>query len=113
MTRPEPSPTDDPLRLEALRGYGILDTVPEEGFDDLVHLAARACAVPVALVSLVDHDRQWFKARVGFSPCETDLDGSVCRFVLAEPDILQIPDLTADPRTRDNPLVTGEPFIRF
>ena len=113
MTRPEPSPTDDPLRLEALRGYGILDTVPEEGFDDLVHLAARACAVPVALVSLVDRDRQWFKARVGFPPCETDLDGSVCRFVLAEPDILQIPDLTADPRTRDNPLVTGEPFIRF
>ena len=69
--------------------------------------------MPVALVSLVDHDRQWFKARLNFPPCETDLDSSVCKFVLAEPDILQIPDLTADPRTRDNPLVTGEPFIRF
>lgn len=78
-----------------------------------MHLAARACAVPVALVSLVDRDRQWFKAKVNFPPCETDLDRSVCRFVLNKPDLLQIPDLTADPRTAANPLVTGEPHIRF
>lgn len=103
----------DPERLAALAGYGILDTVPEMGFDDLVFLAAQACNVPVALVSLVDRDRQWFKARVNFPPCETDLNSSVCKFALAEPDILQIGDLTADPRTRANPLVTGEPFIRF
>ncbi|KMO10592.1 hypothetical protein SQ03_29845 [Methylobacterium platani JCM 14648] len=94
-------------------GFDILDTPAEEGFDDLVNLAALACGVPVALVSLVDRDRQWFKARVGFPPCETDLNSSVCKFVLAEPDILQIPDLRADPRTSTNPLVTGEPFIRF
>ncbi|WP_156311723.1 GAF domain-containing protein [Methylobacterium platani] len=103
----------DPQRLAALDGFDILDTPAEEGFDDLVNLAALACGVPVALVSLVDRDRQWFKARVGFPPCETDLNSSVCKFVLAEPDILQVPDLLADPRTAANPLVTGEPFIRF
>ncbi len=103
----------DPQRLAALDGFDILDTPAEEGFDDLVNLAALACGVPVALVSLVDRDRQWFKARVGFPHCETDLNSSVCKFVLAEPDILQIPDLRADPRTAANPLVTGEPFIRF
>ena len=103
----------DPRRLAALDGFDILDTPDEEGFDDLVNLAALACGVPVALVSLVDRKRQWFKARVGFPPCETDLNSSVCKFVLAEPDILQIPDLRADLRTAANPLVTGHPFIRF
>ncbi len=103
----------DDARLSALAALGILDTPPERGVDDIVHLARRLCDVPVALVSLVDRDRQWFKARAGFPPCETDLDRSVCKFVLAEPDVLQIPDLTRDPRTRENPLVTGEPHLRF
>jgi PAS domain S-box-containing protein len=102
-----------PSRLAALDAYGILDTPPEKGFDDIVHLASKACGTPVALVSLVAGDRQWFKARVGFEPCETSLDQSVCTHVLGAPDILVIPDLTLDPRTRANPLVTGEPFIRF
>ncbi|MET7242522.1 GAF domain-containing protein [Methylobacterium sp. EM32] len=110
---PVPPLVLDPQRLAALDGFDILDTPAEEGFDDLVNLVALACGVPVALVSLVDRDRQWFKARVGFPSCETDLNSSVCKFVLAEPDILQIPDLLADPRTAANPLVTGEPFIRF
>ncbi|WP_298961146.1 GAF domain-containing protein [uncultured Methylobacterium sp.] len=103
----------DPARLATLDAYSILDTPAEQGFDDIVRLATRLCAVPVALVSFVAADRQWFKARLGFPPCETDLDSSVCRFVLAEPDLLVIPDLTADPRTAFNPLVTGEPHIRF
>ena len=103
----------DPSRLAALDAYAILDTAAEQGFEDIVHLATQLCAVPVALVSLVDHNRQWFKAHVGFPTCETDLDRSVCKFVLDEPDILVIPDLTADPRTRGNPLVTSEPYIRF
>ncbi|MGU3664187.1 PAS domain-containing protein [Methylobacterium sp. A49B] len=103
----------DQGRLAALDGYGILDTAPEEGFDDVVRLAARLCATPVALVSLVAHDRQWFKAGIGFPHCETDLDRSVCKFVLAEPDLLVIPDLTQDARTAANPLVTGGPGIRF
>ena len=110
---PLPALVHDQARLDALAALKLLDTPPEEEFDDIVQLAALVCDVPVALVSLVAGDRQWFKARVGFPPCETSLNASVCAYTLAEPDVLIIPDLTADPRTRDNPLVTGEPFIRF
>lgn len=109
----QPFRADDGVRLAALDEYGILDTPAEQGFEDLTLLACRICDTPVALISLVDRDRQWFKARIGFPRCETDLDSSVCKFVLAEPDILVIPNLALDPRTDANPLVTGEPFIRF
>ena len=101
------------VRLAELDAYGILDTAPEDGFEDIVQLAASVCDAPVALVSLVAADRQWFKARVGFPACETDLNSSVCVHALSAPDILIIPDLTADPRTRANPLVTDDPRIRF
>ncbi|TXM90573.1 GAF domain-containing protein [Methylobacterium sp. WL116] len=104
----------DEARLDALAGYAILDTPAERGFDDIVQLACQLCHVPVSLVSLVAGDRQWFMARVGFPSCETDLNSSVCAHALGQPDeILVIPDLTVDPRTRLNPLVNGEPFIRF
>lgn len=103
----------DPYRLAALDALSVLDTAAEPGFDDVVRLASRLCDVPVALVSLVSTDRQWFKARVGFPASETDLDRSVCKFALSASDLLSIPDLAADPRTADNPLVTGEPHIRF
>ena len=103
----------DAGRLAALDAYDILDTAPEKGFDDVVLLARNICNTPVALVSLVAGNRQWFKARVGFSECETDLNSSVCAHALAEPDLLIIPDLTRDPRTQANPLVTHEPRIRF
>ncbi len=103
----------DEARLRTLQEYRILDTPPEAGFDDVVTLATQLCNTPVALVSLVDRDRQWFKARQGFEPTQTDLDSSVCRHALGQADILEIADLTRDPRTAANPLVTGEPFIRF
>ncbi|UIY43377.1 GAF domain-containing protein [Methylobacterium radiotolerans] len=103
----------EPGRLAALDALAILDTPTEPGFDDVVRLATRLCAVPVALVSFVAADRQWFKARVGFPACETDLDRSVCKFAISAPDLLVIPDLAADPRTAGNPLVTGDPHIRF
>ncbi len=103
----------DAGRLAALASYDILDTMPEEGFDDIVQLARQLCDAPVSLVSLVAADRQWFKARVGTTLSQSDLDSSVCAHALAEPDLLVIEDLTADLRTRDNPLVVGEPFIRF
>lgn len=103
----------DEERLAALEGQHILDTPPEESFDGIAHLAALACDTPTALVSLVAKDRQWFKARVGFPACQTDLGSSVCAHALSEPDLLVIADLTADPRTRLNPLVTGSPGIRF
>ncbi len=100
-------------RLAALHAYGILDTPAEAGFDDIVVLACQICETPVALVSLVAGDRQWFKAKIGFDACQTPLDQSVCRHALAQPGLLIIPDLTVDPRTRANTLVTGEPHIRF
>jgi GAF domain-containing protein len=103
----------DLARLAELDAYGILDTSPEEGFEDIVQLAASVCFTPVALVSLVENGRQWFKARVGFPARETDLASSVCVHALNEPDLLVISDLTSDLRTRANPLVTGEPHIRF
>ncbi|WP_092045495.1 GAF domain-containing protein [Methylobacterium pseudosasicola] len=104
----------DDERLQALDDYAILDTPAEPGFDGIVQLACQLCDVPVALVSLIAEDRQWFKARVGFPRCETDLNSSVCAHALAQPDeLLIIPDLTVDTRTQANPLVTGEPHIRF
>ena len=110
--QPPPYTFDKP-RIDALDAYDILDTPPETGFDDIVQLATQICDAPVALVSLVTVDRQWFKARIGFEPCETDINSSVCAFALVEPDLLVIPDLTLDVRTRTNPLVVRAPHIRF
>ena len=110
-------PMSDPnegARLLALRSYEILDTPAEPGFDDLVTLATQICRTPIGLVSFVDADRQWFKARVGLPAFETPLDQSVCAHALAAADgLLVIPDLALDPRTRANTLVTGGPRIRF
>ncbi|WP_427025328.1 GAF domain-containing protein [Aureimonas ureilytica] len=117
IDEPEDSPKTRPdreaERLAALAAYGILDTPPEQAFDDIVLLARALCRAPVALVSLVDRDRQWFKARSGFEPCQTPLEQSVCSHALGQTDLLIIPDLTLDARTRANTLVTGEPFLRF
>lgn len=100
-------------RISTLGSYDILDTPPEQGFEDIVHLAAQICATPVALVSLVEIHRQWFKAHLGFEPCETPIDQSVCAHALGQSDLLVIPDLTLDPRTKNNLLVTGPSHIRF
>jgi signal transduction histidine kinase len=100
-------------RVASLFRYNILDTPPESGFDDIVRVAAAVCETPVSLVSFVSYDRQWFKARIGFDACETTLDRSVCAHVVEKGELLVIPDLTNDARTRDNPLVTGPPHIRF
>ena len=113
MSLARPEPIDEDARLRALADYGVLDTAPESGFDDIVVVAMTLCQTPVALVSLVDRERQWFKARRGFAPCETPLSQSVCAHALHQDEMLVIPDLTRDPRTRDNALVTGEPFMRF
>ncbi len=105
----------DPHRLAAFDRYDILDTVPEAGFDDVVEIARAVCEARAALVSFVGDHRQWFKARIGFEPCETGLDSSVCVHAIAVPagELLVIRDLARDPRTCANPLVTGEPRIRF
>ncbi len=114
MLNDKPSPTwKESDRLAALRSYRVIDTPPEPAFDDLVQLAARACRAPVALISLIDDRRQWFKAEVGFGVRETPLDRSICLSAMLRPGLTVIRDLTVDPRFVANPLVTGEPHLRF
>lgn len=103
----------DAARLDALAALDVMDTAAEPAFDDIVTVAAALCATPVALVSLLDGERQWFKARTGLDASETPVGQAVCAHVLGRSAPLVIPDLTADPRTADNPLVTGDPAIRF
>jgi PAS domain S-box-containing protein len=100
-------------RLAALRRFAILDTPADREFDDLVGLASRLFAAPIALVSLVDAGRQWFKARIGLVQAQTPREHSFCTHALAEDDVLVVEDATCDPRFAANPLVTGEPGIRF
>ena len=108
-----PALVSDPIRLENLDFYSILDTDSEVGFDDVVMLARKLCDTPIALVSLVAEKRQWFKAASGLDVCETPIEQSVCAHAMEQGTTLIIPDLTRDARTKDNTLVTGDPFIRF
>jgi two-component sensor histidine kinase len=100
-------------RLKALESFQILDTGPEPEFDDVVQLASAICGTPVSLVSLIDKDRQWFKAELGFGQPETDLNSSICAHAILHGDFLEIEDTSTDPRSADNPLVAGEPRVRF
>jgi anti-sigma regulatory factor (Ser/Thr protein kinase) len=100
-------------RLEALRKYQILDTDPEVAFDDLALLASHICATPMAAITLVDQDRQWFKARVGVPLRETPRSISFCTHAIEQRGIFIVPDASKDARLRDNPQVTGDPHIRF
>jgi two-component sensor histidine kinase len=106
-------PESETERLAILRSYRILDTPPEPAFDDLVQLAARICQTPVALISLIDDRRQWFKAEVGLGVRETPLDRSICLTAMLQAGLTIVPDLTEDPRFAHNPLVTGEPNLLF
>ena len=106
-------PTDEAARLAALRSYRILDSEPERHFDDLTLLASHICGTPMALISLVDADRQWFKSRVGVALTETSRAVSFCAHAIQQPDLFVIPDTVQDARFRDNPHVVGPPFVRF
>jgi len=108
-----PSPSDEAVRLTALRQYAILDSAPEQAFDDLTTLAALICAAPIALVSFVDHDRQWFKSRIGVDFCETPRAVAFCAHAMLAADLFIVPDVLGDARFAANPLVTGAPHIRF
>jgi two-component system cell cycle sensor histidine kinase/response regulator CckA len=111
--KPPLHPLDEVRRLDALRQYQILDTLPDEALDDLTELAAAICEAPIALVSLVDADRQWFKSRRGFPFTETPRDVSFCGHAIVEPGLFMVADATQDARFADNPLVTHDPHIRF
>jgi anti-sigma regulatory factor (Ser/Thr protein kinase) len=104
---------DEAGRLKALRQYRILDTEPEQAFDDLTLIASQICGVPIALISLVDEDRQWFKSRVGIEARESSRSVSFCAHAILQDGIFTIPDASKDERFRDNPFVTSNPGIRF
>ena len=109
-----PMPLDEKERLRALERLGILDSAPEREFDALAAIAALVCGVPISLVSLIDHDRQWFKANVGLpGVTETPRDVAFCAHAIFDDGIFEVPDALADPRFADNPLVTTAPDIRF
>jgi anti-sigma regulatory factor (Ser/Thr protein kinase) len=105
--------TDEQARLAALRRYRILDTEPEQRFDDLTMLASHICDTPMSLITLIDSDRQWFKSRVGLDVPETSRSVAFCTHAIQDPEFMQVRDATHDARFRDNPFVAGEPNIRF
>lgn len=112
MIKP-PIPDNETERLALLYALLLLDTPPEQRLDKIVEFAASEFDVPICLISLIDSERQWFKARVGLAACETSRDISFCGHALSSDALLMVPDALDDPRFHDNPLVSGPPFIRF
>ncbi len=113
MATLRPMQTNDGARVAALQKYDILDSEPEKAFDDLALLASYVCKTPIALISLVDEDRQWFKSKVGVSISETPRDIAFCSVAIQQPDVFVVPDTLLDERFRNNPLVVSDPRIRF
>lgn len=110
---PAPPPRNEAARLAYLRSLQVLDTEPEEACDDLVRIAAEVCGTPIALISLIDEARQWFKSKIGIDAKETEREIAFCSHTILQHDVMVVEDATADPRFADNPLVTGDPHIRF
>ena len=100
-------------RLAALHSYEVLDTDPEQDFDDIVNLAAATCGTAISVVNFIDAERQWFKAETGLGVRETPLATSICSHVILEKDFVEIHDTLDDPRMKDNPLCCGDPGFRF
>lgn len=113
MKKPE-LPSNESERLQALQKYNILDTLPEQVFDDITTIAAQICNVPIALISLIDEERQWFKSHFGLDATETPRDFAFCAHAINEPEkLFEVEDSEKDERFQDNPLVTGDPNVKF
>lgn len=110
---PSPIPQNEARRLKVLWDYGVLDTVPEEIFDDLTELAALVCEAPISLISLIDEERQWFKSTFGTSVQETSRDVSFCAHAIMGQGLCIVPDATLDDRFASNPFVVSDPKVRF
>jgi GAF domain-containing protein len=108
-----PIPENEAKRLSTLRGYEILDTRPEDRFDDLTRLAALICDTPIALISLVDEHRQWFKSKTGLEVSQTPREDAFCAHAIMSQELFVVADACQDPRFAKNPLVVGKPHIRF
>lgn len=105
--------SEESRRIAALRSYDILDTPREEDFDEVVRVVSAICRTPISVVSLVESGRQWFKAEIGLGLRETPFPASICAHAILQPDLFIVPDTLKDERFADNPLVTGEPRLRF
>lgn len=105
--------TQEQQRLKSLKAFNILDTLPEQEFDDLTMLASQICETPIAAISLIDENQQWFKSRVGLSATETSREVSFCNHTIKGDDLFIIPDATKDLRFAENKLVKNDPNIRF
>lgn len=113
MMKPD-RPSNEVERLEALESYGIMDTLPEEDFDDITRIASEICQTPISLITLIDKDRQWFKSKQGLKVSETPREHAFCAHAILDPqDIMIVPNPRDDVRFQDNPLVTGDPHILF
>lgn len=108
-----PAASNDAARVAALEKYAILDSEPEQAFDDLAKLASYICKTPIALVSLVDGERQWFKSKLGLSASQTPRAVAICSTAIQQKEVFVVPDATKDERFQNNPLVVSEPHIRF
>jgi GAF domain-containing protein len=118
MTRATPVPHDaaasETARQAEVDAYAIVDTLEEQAYDDLTRLAAETCGVPIALITILDHDRNWFKSRVGLQATQAPRESAFCEHLLRLPgDLLVVNDALADARFSGNPQVVGEPHIRF